>query len=89
MIISHYANAFELLFILNRQFTDVDNGNLNHILMRDKANFHLCGNVSSKKCHYGATKNHYTIDQKPLQSDNFIVWCCGTFFVIGPYFFEG
>jgi hypothetical protein len=57
--------------------------------MRDEANFHHCGNVSSKICRSCATKNHHTIHQKPLESENFIVWFSGTFlFVIGPYFFE-
>jgi hypothetical protein len=28
----------------------LDNDDLNHILMTDEANFHLCGNVNSQNC---------------------------------------
>jgi hypothetical protein len=39
----------------------VYNDNLNHVLMRDEGNFHLCGNVNCQKCPYWATKNHRDI----------------------------
>jgi hypothetical protein len=35
----------------------LNNDDLNHVLMMDEANFHLCGNVNSQNCHYWATKN--------------------------------
>jgi len=35
----------------------LDNDNLNHVLMTDEANFHLCGNVNSQNCRYWATEN--------------------------------
>jgi hypothetical protein len=35
----------------------LDNDDLNHILMTDEANFHLCGNVNSQNRHYWATEN--------------------------------
>jgi len=67
----------------------LDNDNLNHVLMTDEANFHLCGNVSSQNSCYWATENPRDIHQKPLLSEKVIVWCGVTSFgVIGPYFFE-
>ena len=67
----------------------LDNDNLNHVLMTDEANFHICGNVSSQNCRYWANKNPCDIHQKPLLSEKFIVWCgVASFGVIGPYFFE-
>jgi hypothetical protein len=67
----------------------LDNDDLNHVLMTDEANFHLCGNVNSQNCHYWATENPRDIHQKPLHSDKIIVWCgVAPFVVIGPYFFE-
>jgi hypothetical protein len=36
----------------------LDNNDLNHVLMKDEANFHLCGNVISQNCHYWAPENH-------------------------------
>jgi hypothetical protein len=54
--------------------------NLNHILMMDEANFHLCGNVSSQNSRYWATKNPRDIHQKPLHSEKVIVWCGVAFF---------
>jgi hypothetical protein len=67
----------------------LDNDNLNHILMTDEANFHICGNVSSQNCRYWATKIPRDIHQKPLLSEKVIVWCSvASFGVIGPYFFE-
>jgi hypothetical protein len=60
-----------------------------HLLMTDEANFHLCGNVNSQNCRNWATENPRNIHQKPLYSENFIVWCgVASFGVIGPYFFE-
>jgi hypothetical protein len=41
--------------------------NLNHVLMTDEANFHLCGNVNSQNCLYWATENPCDIHQKPLK----------------------
>jgi hypothetical protein len=32
-----------------------DNNDLNHILMTDKENFHLCSNVNSQNCRYWTT----------------------------------
>jgi hypothetical protein len=64
----------------------LDNNDLNHVLMTDEANFHLCGNVYSQNW---ATENHRDIHQKPLHSEKVIVWCgVGSFGVIGPYFSE-
>ena len=67
----------------------LDNDDLNHVLMMDEANFHLCGNVNSQNCRYWATENHRDIHQKPLHSVKVTV-CCGaaSFGVIGPHFFE-
>jgi len=66
---------------------DQDNDNLNHILMTDEANFHLCG--SSQNCRYWATESPHDIHQKPLHSEKVIVWCgVASFGVISPYFFE-
>jgi len=65
------------------------NDHLNHILMMDEANFHLCGNVNSQNCRYWATENPRIIHQKPLHSEKVTVWCgVASFEVIGPYFFE-
>jgi hypothetical protein len=47
----------------------LDNDDLNHVLMTDEANFHICGNVSSQNCHYWATENPRDIHQKPLHSE--------------------
>ena len=67
----------------------LDNDDLNHVLMTDEANFHLCGNVSSQNCCYWATENPCDIHQKPLHSEKVIVWCAvASFGVIGPSFFE-
>ena len=66
----------------------LDNDDLNHVLMTDEANFHLCGSVISQNCRYRATENLRDIHQKPLHSEKVIVWCSVTFGVIGPYFFE-
>jgi len=53
----------------------LDNDGLNHVLMTDEANFHLCGNVSSQNCRSWATENPRDIHQKPLHSEKVIVWC--------------
>ena len=53
----------------------LNNDNLNHILMMDEANFHLCGNISSQNCRYWAAENPCDIHQKPLHSEKIIVWC--------------
>ena len=53
----------------------LDNDDLNHILMTDEANFHLCGDVSSQNCCYWATQNPRDIHQKPLHSEKAILWC--------------
>jgi hypothetical protein len=67
----------------------LDNDDLNHVLMMDKANFHLCGNVNSQNCRYWATENPCDIHQKPLHSEKVILWCgVASFGVIDPYFFE-
>jgi hypothetical protein len=67
----------------------LDNGDLNHVLMTDEANFQLCGNANYQNCRYWATENPHDIYQKPLHSDKVIVWCgVASFGVIGPYFFE-
>jgi len=67
----------------------LDNNNLNHVLMTDEANSHLCGNVNSQNCRYWATENAHDIHQKPLHSSKLIVWCgVASFGVIGSYFFE-
>jgi len=66
----------------------LDNDNLNHVLMTDEANFHLCGNVNSQNCRYWATENLHDIHQKPLHSE-VSVWCgVASSGVIDPYFFE-
>jgi len=65
------------------------NDDLNHVLMTDEANFHLCGNVYSQNCRYWATEKPRDIHQKPLHSEKVIVWCgAASFGVNGPYFFE-
>ena len=51
----------------------LDNDDLNHVLMKDEANFHLCGNVNSQNCRYWATENPREIHQKPLHSEKVIV----------------
>jgi hypothetical protein len=53
----------------------LDNDDLNHVLMTDEANFHLCGNVKSQNCRYWATEIPRDIHQKPLHSEKVIVWC--------------
>jgi len=64
----------------------LDNDDLNHVLMTDEANFHLCGNVISQHSLLG---NPRDIHQKPLYSEKVIFWCgVASFGVIGPYFFE-
>ena len=64
----------------------LDNDDVNHVLMMDEANFHLCGNVNSQNCRYWATVNRCDIHQKPLHSEKVIVWCgVASFGVIGPY----
>jgi hypothetical protein len=67
----------------------LDNDDPNHVLMKDEANFHLCGNVNSQNCCYWAPENPRDIHQKPLHSEKVIV-CCGVASceVISPYFFE-
>jgi hypothetical protein len=67
----------------------LDNDDLNHVLMTDEANFHLCGNVNYQNCRYWATENPRDIYQKPLHSDKVIVWCgVAPFGMIDPYFIE-
>jgi hypothetical protein len=67
----------------------VDNDDLNHILLTAEANFQLCGNVSPQAFHYWVTENPRDIHQKPLHSEQVIVWRgVASFGVIGPYFFE-
>jgi len=67
----------------------LDNDDLNHILMTDKENFHLCGNVNFHNCRYWATENPRDIHQKTLHFEKVTVWCgVASFGVIGPYFFE-
>ena len=62
---------------------------LNHVLMMDEANYHLCGNVNSQNCHYWATDNPRDIHQKPLHSEKVIVLDgVASFGVISSYFFE-
>jgi len=62
---------------------------LDHVLMMDEANFHICGNVDSQNCPYWATENPRDIHQKTLHSEKCIVWCdVASFGVTGPYFFE-
>ena len=71
-----------------RLLNAVDNDDLNHVLMTDEANFHLCGNINSQNCHYWATENPRDIHQKTLHSEKVTVWCCvASFWVIGTYFF--
>jgi hypothetical protein len=67
----------------------LDNDNLNHILMMDEADFHLCGNINSQNSRYWTTENPHDIHQKPLHSEKVITWCgVASCRVIGPYFFE-
>jgi hypothetical protein len=67
----------------------VDNDDLNHVLMTDEANFHLCGNLNSQNCRYWATENPSDIHQKPLHSEKVVVWCgAASFVLVDPYFFE-
>jgi hypothetical protein len=76
-------NVCEVL--LNALYSD----DLNHVLITDKANFHLCGNVNSQNCRYWSTENPRALRQKPLHSEKVTVWCgVASFGVIGPYFFE-
>jgi len=76
----------EKLFV--RLLNEVDNDEVNHVLMTDEANFHLCGNISSQNCCYWATENPRDIHQKPLHSAKVIVGCGVTSsWVIGPCFF--
>jgi hypothetical protein len=72
-------------FLLNAVYYNV----LDHVLMMDESNFHICGNVDSQNCRYWATENPHDIHQKTLRSEKFIVWCgVASFGVTGPYFFE-
>jgi hypothetical protein len=48
---------------------------LKHFLMTDEPNFHLCGNVNSQNCRNWAIENPRNSHQKPLLSENIIVWC--------------
>ena len=67
----------------------LDNVDLKHILLTDEANFQLCVNVSSQTCHYWAPKNPRDVHQKPLHSEQVIIWCgVASFGVISPCFFE-
>jgi len=67
----------------------LDNDDLNHVLMTDEANFHVCGNVSSQNYCYWATENPRDIHQKTFHSEKVIFWCgVASFGVIGPCFFE-
>jgi hypothetical protein len=75
--------------VCNVLLNALDNDNLNHILMTDEANFHLCGNAISQNCSYWTTENPRNTHQQPLHSEKVIVWCgVASFGVIGPYFFE-
>jgi hypothetical protein len=62
---------------------------INHFLMTDETNFHLCGYVNSQNCHYWATENPCDIDQGSLHPAKVIVRCgVSSFGLIGPYFFQ-
>ena len=50
------------------------NNDINHVLMMDETNFHLCGHVSFQNCLYWATANPHSINQEPLCSEKVIVW---------------
>jgi hypothetical protein len=68
---------------------DLENDDLNHILMTDEENFHLCGNVNSQTCCYWATENSRHIHRKTLHSEKVTFWCgVASFGLISPYFFE-
>jgi hypothetical protein len=67
----------------------LDNDILDHVLMMDEANFHICSNVNSQNCPYWAAENPRDIHQKTLHSEKFIVFCgVASSGVTGPYFFE-
>ena len=67
----------------------LDNDILDHVLMMDEANFHICGNVNSQNCPFWAAENPRGIHQKTLRSEKFIVFCgVASYGVTGPYFFE-
>ena len=72
-------------FLLNA----LDYNVLDHVLMKDEANLHICVNVDSQNCPYWASENLHNIHQKTLRSEKFLVWCgVASFGVTGPYFFE-
>jgi len=53
----------------------LNNDDLNHILVADEANFHLCDSVNSQNCRCWVTENLRDIHQNPLHSEKGIVWC--------------
>jgi hypothetical protein len=66
----------------------VGENDINHILMMDDTNFHLCGHVNIQDCLYWTTANIRDIHQEPLYSEKVVVWCgVASFGLIGPYFF--
>ena len=61
---------------------------INHVLMMDDTNFHLCHHVNIQDCLYWTTANTHDIHQEPLCSEKVIVWCgLASFGLIAPYFF--
>ena len=67
----------------------LDSDDLNHVLMTDEANFHLCGKISFQNCRCWATENPRDIHQKTLHSEKVIVWCgVASFGVIGAFYTE-
>jgi len=65
----------------------VGDNSINHVLMMDDTNFHLCGHVNIRDCLCWTTANTCDIHQETLCFE-VIVWCgvtsCG---LIGLYFF--
>ena len=57
--------------------------------MTGEVHFRLSGHVNKQNYHFWAHKNPQELNQLPLHSDKFTVWCgIASFGVLGPYFSE-
>jgi hypothetical protein len=62
---------------------------LDHLIMSDKAHFHLNRNVNKQNFRYLAAENPHMLHQKPLYSEKVTVWCgVSAFGVFGPCFLQ-
>ena len=59
------------------------------VLLRDEAQFHLCGGVSKQNLYYWAETNAQKLYERLLHSSKVTVWCAISDLLIwGPYSFE-